>query len=216
MNRNHTSIWVPLTIILVMFSPTGSGGTILHASDYNITGDPQAYILDKFQTHNLVMLGTRHKRQSILELISSLIPNLHGYGVTHLGLEICSDQQAEIDKFLQTGDGSTDIEIHSQMDCPEYQNILALIQRMPDSRRPVVTSVDLPKSMYGVGVSGDEYMAHSIAQIFRKEPESKMLAVLGNNHILKKLDWQNQVPNKHRPIRSYLDDNVPGITTFSI
>jgi len=192
MNRNHTFILVPLTILLVMFALFGSGDTLLHASDYNISRYPPEYIRDKFQFHNLVMLGTRHKRQPILELISSLIPNLHDDGVTHLGLEICSEQQTKVDNFLKTGDCLSGIEIHSQIDCPEYRNLLAMLQRIPDYKRPIVKALDLPKSMYGGGISRDEYIASSIAGIFRQEPDSKMLAVLGNNHILKKLEWQNR------------------------
>jgi hypothetical protein len=93
MNRYHPFILLSLTIILVMIFLFGSDDTFLHASDYTINRNPQAYILDKFQTLNLVLLGTRHKRQSVLELISGLIPNLRDAGGTHLGLEICSDQQ---------------------------------------------------------------------------------------------------------------------------
>lgn len=114
MNRNHTFILLSPTILLVMIALSGSGDTIFHAADYNISRDSQTYILNKFQSDNLVPLGTRHKRQPILELISSLIPNLRDAGVTHLGLEICSDQQAKIDNFIQTGDCLSGIEIHSQ------------------------------------------------------------------------------------------------------
>jgi len=192
MNRYHIFAVVPLTIILVMIAISGSGDTLLYASDYNISRDPQAYILDKFQAHNLVLLGTRHKRQPILALISGLLPNLPDSGLTHLGLEICSDQQTQIDNFLQMGDCLSGIEIHSQIDCPEYRNLLAMLQRIPDYKRPIVKALDLPKSMYGGGISRDEYIASSIAGIFRQEPDSKMLAVLGNNHILKKLEWQNR------------------------
>jgi len=135
-------------------------------------------------------------------MISSLIPNLHDAGVTHLGLGICSDQQSKIDNFLQTGDGLSAIEIHSQVDCPEYRNLLAKLQIMPDSRRPIVTALDLPKSMYSSGISRDKYMARSIARIFQQEPESKMLVILGNNHILKKLDWHDHVPNIRSKIGS--------------
>ena len=148
MNRYHTSILVAFAILLVMFEIFISGDTHLNAADYNINTDSQAYILDKFEGHNLVLLGTGHKSQPILELIFDLIPNLHDAGVTHLGLEICSDQEVRIDNFLKTADGSSGIEIHSSIDCPEYRKILARLQRVPDSIRPVVTALDLPKSKY--------------------------------------------------------------------
>ena len=43
-----------------------------------------------------------------------------------------------------------------------------------------------------------------------------MLVILGNNHILKKLDWLDHVPNKHLSIREYLDKQVPNLKMVSI
>jgi hypothetical protein len=54
------------------------------------------------------------------KFISDLIPALHDVSVTHIGLEICSDQQGKIDHFIETDTGLTDIEIHPQIDCPGY------------------------------------------------------------------------------------------------
>ena len=59
-------------------------------------------------------------------------------------------------------------------------------------------------------------MARSIARVFQKVPAAKVFVVLGNNHILKKLDWQDHVLNKTKPIRSYLDELVPGLSVFTI
>lgn len=84
MNGYHTFNWIPLTILLVIIALFGSGDTFLHAANYNINKVSQAYILDKFEDRNLVLLGTRHKKQQVLKLISGLIPNLHDVGVTHL------------------------------------------------------------------------------------------------------------------------------------
>jgi len=120
-----------------MFALSGSSDTLLHAADYKFNKDPQAYIFEKIQSHNLVMLGTRHIRQTILELISSLITKLYDVGVTHLGLAICSDQQGKIDNFLQTGDGLSSIEIYSHLDCPEYPNLWR------DSRKSQITEDQL-------------------------------------------------------------------------
>jgi hypothetical protein len=47
-------------------------------------------------------------------------------------------------------------------------------------------------------------MARLIASVFGSNPEAKVLAVVGNNHILKKLDWQDHVVDKHGSIRQYL------------
>jgi len=43
-----------------------------------------------------------------------------------------------------------------------------------------------------------------------------MLVVVGNLHVLKVLNWQDHVPNKHRSIIEYLNDDMSGIRIFSI
>ena len=106
-------------IAIVSAALTAQSGPI-EADDYRIHYNPQGYVLDKFQSYDLVLLGTRHKRQPILKFISDLIPAMHDAGVTHIGLEICSDQQSKIDHFIKTGTGLTGIEIHPQIDCPAY------------------------------------------------------------------------------------------------
>jgi len=97
-NRIHG---LPFIVILSAALTLLSGQ--IDAADYRIHNNSQEYVLGKFQSHDLVMLGTRHKRQPILQFISNLIPALHNAGVTHVGLEICSDQQGKIDHFIETG-----------------------------------------------------------------------------------------------------------------
>jgi uncharacterized iron-regulated protein len=48
--------------------------------------------------------------------------------------------------------------------------------------------LDLPKSKCGKNISRDEWMAESIASVYWSNPDAKILAVVGINHILKKLD----------------------------
>ena len=43
-----------------------------------------------------------------------------------------------------------------------------------------------------------------------------MLVVVGNNHVLKKLDWQDHVVNQHRSIREYLTDRCRKLRMVSI
>lgn len=81
----------------------------IEAADYKIHHNSKEYVLGKFQSHDLIMLGTRHKREPILQFISDLIPALHDAGVTHMGLEICSDQQDKIDHSIETGIGIADM-----------------------------------------------------------------------------------------------------------
>jgi hypothetical protein len=160
-------------------------------------------------------LGTRHKRDPILQFISDLIPTLHDAGVSHIGLEICSDQQDNIDHFIETGSSIADIKIHPQIDRPGYRDLLKHIQSLDKDKRSDVVAIDLPKSQYGQ-MSRDEYMVESIVGIFGNHPGAKVLVVVGNNHVLKKLDWQVHVPSKTESIRSYLSEVFPEISAFSI
>ncbi len=59
-------------------------------------------------------------------------------------------------------------------------------------------------------------MAESIAKIFKQNSNAKMLIIIGNNHILKKLDWQDHVPNPHRSVREYLSEKRSSLRFFSI
>ncbi len=60
-----------------------------------------------------------------------------GYcGVSHIGLEIASDQQGKIDQFIKTGKGLSDIKIHSQIDYLEYRNLFNVFKDLNPNKRP--------------------------------------------------------------------------------
>ena len=185
-------------------------------ADFNLNHNPQSYVLAKFQTHDIVFLGTRHKQPPILEFISEIITVLHDSGVTHIGLEIESDQQGKIDQFVKNGTGLNDIQIHSQIDCPEYRNLFNVVRALHPNQRPAPIALDLPKSKYKEPISRDEWMATSIEIIFKKNPNAKILIVVGDLHILKKLDWQDHVPNPNKSIREYLLEKRRKLRIFSI
>jgi uncharacterized iron-regulated protein len=156
-------------------------------AEYNIHHDSQSYVLSKLKSHDIVFLGTRHQQPPILEFISDLIPKLKESGVTHIGLEIASDQQDNINKFINIGNGLSDIQIHQQIDCPEYRNLFTVLRNIDPNKRSAPIALDLPKSKYTESISRDEWMAKSIERIFKKNPNAKMLIIIGSNHILKKI-----------------------------
>ena len=82
---------------------------------------PADYLHSKLQQNDIVFLGTTHKKPEILGFIAELIPTLEKYRVSHVGLEIPSDQQEKIDVFMKTGDGLDSIKFHTQINSPEYQ-----------------------------------------------------------------------------------------------
>jgi hypothetical protein len=202
-----SSLLIPIFIIISQSANT---------AEYNPNHYPHYYVLKKIKIHSIVFLGTRHNQPPILEFISEIIPKSHDAGVTHIGLEITSDQQGNITKFMKKGTGLSEIQIHPQIDCLEYRNLFNVLRALEATRRPAISAIDLPRSKYNESINRDEWMAESIALIFEKDPNAKMLIVAGNNHVLKKLDWQDHVPNPHRSIREYLSEKRSKLPIFSI
>jgi hypothetical protein len=202
-----SSLLVPIFIIISQSA---------NAAENNQNHDPHSYVHHKLKIHDIVFLGTRHKQQPILGFISDLIPKLKESGVTHIGLETASDQQNIINKFINTGSGLSVIQIQQQIDCSEYRNLFTVLRALEATIRPTPIAIDLPKSNYNESISRDGWMAKCIAKIFQKNPNAKMLVIVGNNHVLKKLDWQDHVPNPHRSIREYLSEKRSNLRIFSI
>ena len=174
---------------------------------------PADYLRSKLQHNNIVFLGTTHKTAEILNFIAELIPSLKGLGVTHIGLEIRSDQQEKIDVFMRTGDGLDDIKLHTQIDSPEYRN---LFQVFRNSGGLIPVAIDLPSSMYKGSVSRDEWMARSLLIMLNRNPSAKILVIVESLHTLKKLEWEKDVPDKHLSIREYITRDRPSTRIWSI
>lgn len=175
---------------------------------------PAEYIHTKLQQNDIVFLGTSHKRAKILKFITELIPTLKKYGVTHIGLEIPSDQQNNIDSFMETGQGLDDIRLHVQVDCPEYRNLFQ-VMRASGGLEPV--AIDKPLSiLYKNDVPRDECMATELLKLTDSEPAAKILVIIGNHHILKKLELQEHVPKKHPSIREYIQQEKPVLRMWSV
>lgn len=175
-----------------------------------------AYVLEKLVENDIVFMGTTHKQPSILALISDLLPDLQTSRVTHIALEIGSDQQNRLDRYMQAGSGLADIALHTAIDCPDYRRLLSAIQRMQRDRRPQVIALDLPVQRYDMGISRDEWMARRLADAFSGLPEAKILVVLGSLHVLRKLEWQVPRRSRHAALRTYLERMRPDLRMHSI
>ena len=189
---------------------------VVNGSEYEVNTNAQSFIIEKLKTHDIVFLGTTHKKPAILKFLLELIPTLHDAGVTHIGLEIAFDQQAKIDNFIQTGKKLSNIRIHPLIDCPEYRNLLTKLATLDPNIRPKTIALDLPTFKYRKERSRDKWMAGSIMQIFHKNQKAKMLVVVSNLHVLKVLNWQDKVPNQHKSIYEYLKNMIPEFLIFTI
>ena len=192
---------------------------ILHAETTNTSGlcrDPISYVLDKCKSHDVVLLGTRHKQPALLDLISRLLLKLGDAGVSYLGLEIASDQQPIIDRYIKEGTGLDEISLHYALDCPGTRNVLGIARNLSIENGVKVNALDLPPSFYQKNFNRDEWMARSICTIFDENPNAKALVIVGNLHTLKTIRWKHYIPHRHGFIPSYLYRLKPALRMSSI
>jgi len=175
------------------------------------THEPISFVLDKVAQHDVVLLGTTHQQPKILNFISTLIPQLYQSGITHIGLEIASDQQNRLDRFMKTGTGLSEIRIFQGIDCPEYRQLIEVVRK----NRLLPVALDLPKSMWRGNFTRDQWMAKRVAETLSDNEHAKMVVLVGNLHALKQVDWI--VPTiKDQFIRYHLDRINPDLSLYSI
>lgn len=208
------SILSVILLILFLWNATPYEDTV--EFEHNHLLDPYSYVLEKSKIHDVVLLGTKHRQEGILDFISEMLPGLHDAGVSHLGLEIASDQQPYIDFYMKSGIGMDKINLHHTIDCPGYRNLLKIIRRLGQKNILKPVALDLPKSLYESHWNRDEWMAKSICSVFRENPDAKILVIVGNLHALKNIIWDDNVPNKNGVIRNYLSEFEPDLKVFSI
>jgi hypothetical protein len=182
----------------------------------HFTEDVRCYILRKLAGHDIVLMGTTHRQPAILDLTARIVPQLRDAGVTHLALEISSDQQARLDRYLDTGAGLAAIKIPGAIDCPAYRRLLEVLQRLGPEKRPKVIAIDLPRASYAGKVTRNEYMASVLAMVIQKQPQAKILAMLGSLHVLRQLRWANRITAGHPAIRTCLSGWRPDLRIFSV
>jgi len=173
--------------------------------------DPKSFFMSETDSHNVILLGTKHNQPSISLFLTAILPTLAASGVTHVGLEITSDQQPKIDNFTRTGSGLDEIDIFHAIDRPEYRCFLDTVRLC--ELKPV--ALDLPRSMWKSAFTRDEWMARNIGSLFQRESGAKMVVVVGNLHTLKRVDWLDATKiDVFLP--GYLSRYEPDLKTLSV
>lgn len=101
------------------------------------------------------------------------------------------------------------IQFHPQIDHPEYRHLLQLLG---ESGGPVPVAIDSPYSEHDGDISRDEWMSRSLLGLL----PGKILVVVGNLHIFKKLEWEEYVPHKKLSIRQYIERQKPDTKMWSV
>ncbi len=201
-----------LLIVLLSQLPVAAGT----AQPFCANPIPTHYIIEKLKTHDMVFMGTTHKQPRILEFIDTLLPHLHKAGVTHVALEIASDQQSHIQHFLNNGTELEHVELHAAINCPRYRHLLQSMRRIPEAIRPQILGVDLPADQYGGPISRDQWIAQELAAITGNRRDAKVLVIIGALHVLRKLEWVSPRRRGHAAIRTHLRALQPELALFSI
>lgn len=173
--------------------------------------DPKSFFRKKLPDNNVILLGTRHNQPATCHFLMDVMPMLAECGLTHVGLEIASDQQPRLDKFARSGSGLEDVEIFDVIDRPEYRCFLDSVRQA--GIRPV--ALDLPSSLWGAGYSRDEWMAGNIKRVFDRERDPRMVVLVGNLHTLKRVDWVDS-KKKNVFLPEYLSKYEPEVKSLSV
>jgi hypothetical protein len=219
-NQSQYSIKIGCAFFVIFFSVIGFQNPSYYKDtipfEYKHLTNPTFYVLEKLSEYDIVFLGTNHSQKNILTFISTLLPKIHGAGVSHIGLEIASDQQASIDDYMENGIGLNRIKLHHVIDSPAYRDLFRIIRQLGPGKKIKPVALDLPLSLYQSSWNRDEWMAKSICEVLDQNANAKILVIVGNLHALKNIVWNDDVPRKTGVIRSYLSQVKPHLKTFSI
>jgi len=172
--------------------------------------DPIPFILDKAKKNDVILFGTTHKQDEILDFLANLIPELTSSGITHIGLEIAVDQQDTVDHYMADSKGLDDIQLLPTIDCPKYRRLIQVIRCT--GLKPA--AIDLPASKQKIIGSRDEWMARSIVQTLNSDGKAKIFTIVGSIHTLKQVEWL--VNKSDNVIRAYLKRMKPGVKAYTI
>ncbi|MBI9083151.1 MAG: ChaN family lipoprotein [Desulfobacterales bacterium] len=171
----------------------------------------ERFVMARIQTHDAVFLGTRHRRPKLLQFLGNLLTRASREGLTHVGLEIASDQQTRLDRFMAGTDGPEQIRIDSNIDCDAYRQFLVQIRACGLK----AMALDLPRGNWSSAITRDQWMARQIADTFSGNPGARFLVVVGNLHALKRIQWL--APNLPAGgIRHTLSRLRPDLRLFSV
>jgi len=172
---------------------------------------PKPYFLSRLAHQDVILFGTRHDRPSTTRFFMDFLPILAGLGITHVGLEIASDQQTSLDNFARSGRGLHDIDVFHVIDSPEYRCLLDVIRLC--ELKPV--AMDLPPALWNTEYTRDGWMAKRLCSVFQHAPRAKAAVLVGNLHTIKNVRWIDPL-KRDMFLPGHLSEFEPGLEVLSI
>lgn len=142
-------------------------------------------IVEGLEPHSITIIGERHKRPESIQFFQELISRyLQQDKCLSVALELASNQQAILDEIVKGRVTVADIEIPAMIDHPPFRSLINDLVRMKRSGSCLkLIAID---GGLGVGVNRDGWIAENLANQVNQTP---ILALLGNLHTLKKVEW---------------------------
>jgi hypothetical protein len=145
----------------------------------------QSWIMKGMEPNSITIIGEQHKRPESIQLFQSVISKyLEQDKCLVVALEIASSQQVILDEIVEGKSTVSDIEISPIIDHPPFRVLINDLVKMARSNECLkLIAIDAGLDM---GIRRDEWMAKILADQVSQAP---ILALLGNLHTLKKIDW---------------------------
>ena len=168
-----------------------AAGLILSASVHS--SDVQNQIIRGMGLDTLTIIGEGHRRPESTQFFKSIVSEyLEQDKCLVVALEIASSQQAAIDKVVEKGAEVSSISIPPMIDHPAYRAMLSDLAEMK-KQGSCVELIAIDADMK-TSTRRDEWMARILEH---KAGTAPILALLGNLHTLKKVDWDLEKPSSY-------------------
>ena len=171
----------------------------------HLTG-AQNRIVEGLEPHSITIIGERHKRPESIQFFREVISRyLQQDKCLTVALEIASDQQVTLDEIVEGKKAVADIEIPPMVDHPSYRSLIDDLVTM--KRRGSCLKLIAIDGGLELNVNRDEWMAERLAKQISQAP---ILALLGNLHTLKRVDWHTSMSKAFPYVAEILVSRVTG------
>ncbi|SFN02118.1 hypothetical protein [Nitrosomonas communis] len=176
-----------------------------------LTNAAAAYdrVMQGMVSNSITIIGEKHKRPESVKFFKSLIVDyLQQNECLTVALEIASNQQSLIDEIKQ-GRPVSDIEIAPMIDFPPFRkliNDLAQMQRHNDCLKIIAIDAGLE-----LKTRRDKWMGTKLTEHVGQTP---ILALVGNLHTLKKVEWYHAMIKKEPYVAEILTSKGHNVKTY--
>lgn len=159
-------------------------------------------IFSLLENSGVLIFGEKRGKPESARLVSDVVEAFTAMGnCVNVGLEISSEEQKNIDGFINGNTDISNIRINTFVTHKEYRNMLRSFKDFKAAGRCIrVFGVDVPDT---VPIEKNVWMSRIINSLVGDSP---MLVLIGNRHTFKNVQWKND-ENKKTVLAQNLKSN---------